>query len=146
MYFLSTEVYSLAIIICIALCLLISTFSYARIYRIVRHHQLQIQAQQQAAESLNTEHNLNMVRSKESAISTFIYYMCMIMCYFPQFFYSLVLFVFHKDWIAAWVLADTLVFLNSSINSLLYCWRLRELRAAVVKTLHKIFCKQTEEM
>ena len=37
--------------------LLISTFSYFRIYLIVRRHQLQIHAQQQAVQSSNAEYN-----------------------------------------------------------------------------------------
>ncbi|XP_078345378.1 melanocortin receptor 4-like [Oculina patagonica] len=48
------------------------------------------------------------------------------------------------DWQKEWNLATTLVFVNSSINPLLYCWRLRELRRAVVKTARKMLCKQTE--
>ena len=48
--------------VAIAICLLISTFSYIRIYQIVRRHQLQIHAQQQAVQNLNNGHNQNMVR------------------------------------------------------------------------------------
>jgi len=48
--------------VAIAICLLISTFSYIRIYQIVRQHQLQIHAQQQAVQNLDNEHNQNMVR------------------------------------------------------------------------------------
>ena len=71
------------IIVIIATCLLISTFAYVRIYLIVRHHQSQIQAREQAVESLNTEHNLNIIQSKKSALNTFTYYVCMF-CVIPQ--------------------------------------------------------------
>ena len=70
-------------------CLLISTFSYVQIYRIVRRHQLQIHAQQQAVQSFNAEHNLNMVRSRKSAINTFIDYISLILCYSPVFVYMI---------------------------------------------------------
>ena len=50
-----------------------------------------------------------------------------------------------KDWQTEWHFADTAVFMNSSINPFLYCWRLRELRTAVVKTARQMLCKQTEE-
>ena len=50
-----------------------------------------------------------------------------------------------KDWPTEWSFATTLVFSNSSINPFLYCWRLRELRAAVVKTARQMLCQQTEE-
>ena len=143
-YFLSEPMFFLVIAVGIAICLLLSTFSYVRIYRIVRRHQLQIQAQQQAVESLNTENNLNMLRSKKSATNTFVFYMCMILCYMPVIIYVLVL-VFHNDWLTLRDVAYTVVYLNSSINPFLYCWRLSELRATVVKILHEMFCKQEEE-
>ena len=136
-----------ATVVGVAICLLTSSFAYFRIYGIVRHHQLQIQAQQQAVESLNTEHNLNMKRSKKSAVNTFIFYMCMILCYTPFFICCLVFVSLQKTWITVhvYILINTLVFLNSSINPFLYCWRLPELRVAVVKTLRKMLCKQTVE-
>ena len=145
-YFLSKRVFSLAITVGIVICLIISTFSYVRIYRIVHHHQLQIQAQQQAVEILDNEHHLSMVRSKKSAINAFTYSICMILCYTPMFISSLVTVVLlHRDWTTLWAFTSTLVFLNSSINPFLYCWRLSELRVAVVKTLRQMLCKQTEK-
>ena len=129
-YFLSQRVFFLAISVGIAICL--------RNYGIVHHHQLQIQAQQQAVES--TEHNLNMVRSKKSAINTFIYFVCIILCYTPRFISTLVSVVlFENELIAVRTLTTTLVFLNSTINPFLYCWRV-----AVLKTLRKVLCKHTE--
>ena len=65
----------------IAICIFISTFSYIRIYQIVRQHQLQIQAQQQAVQ---TDHNLNHARSTKTAINTFIFYACMILSKHPK--------------------------------------------------------------
>ena len=49
------------------------------------------------------------------------------------------------DWQNEWQFAVTAVFMNSSINPFLYCWRLRELRTAVVKTARQMFCKQREQ-
>ena len=71
------------LIVCnIAICLFLSTFCYIRIYRIVRHHQIQIQNQQQALE-INSENNQDMLRSAKSAKSTFIYYVVMLLRYTP---------------------------------------------------------------
>ena len=119
----------------ISIPLLTSTYSYIRIYFIVRRHQLQIHAQKQAVESLNAEHTLNMVRSKKSALNTFIYYISMIFCYSPLFISVLILALSPKSWTMTWTLTETVVFMNSAINPFLYCWRTRELRAAVLKIL-----------
>ena len=128
-----------------AICLLICTFSYIQIYGIVRRHQLQIHAQQQAVESLNAEHNLSMVRSKKSAINTFIYYILMIVCYAPMFISSSIAAISKEDRAIEWGLADTLAFMNSATNPFLYCWRIRDLRVALLKILRKIVCSHTEE-
>ena len=123
----------------ISICLSISTFSYIKIYRIVRRHRLQIHAQQQVVENLNAARNLHMVRSTKSAQNTFIYYICMILCYFPMFISSSI-FISQSHSTTFWALGTTktVVFFNSSINPCLYCWRLRDLRTAVFKLLREI--------
>ena len=47
----------------IAICILVSTFLYIRIYQIVRRHQLLIHIQQQAVQTVSVDHNLNLLRS-----------------------------------------------------------------------------------
>ena len=142
--FWNINIHFLVITFGVVVCLFISTFPYLRIYRIVRHYQLQIHAQQQAVESSNAEHNLNMMRSKKSAMNTFIYYICMILCYSPTFI-NLPIYVISQSYsITVMALTSIVVFLNSSINPCLYCWRLRELRLAVLKLLRKLPCKQTD--
>lgn len=131
--------------ISIVVCLLVSTGCYVRIYGIVRLHQLQIHVQQQAVGNINSETNQNMQRSTKSAKNTFIYYTVMILCYTPLFIAMTVLFISPNHWTNTWILTDTLAFMNSSINPFLYCWRLLELRTAVVKTARQMLCKQTEE-
>ena len=136
------------IMIATGVCLFISisTFCYIRIYRIVRRHQNQIQAQQQAAQQ-NTTHgdNSNMVRMKRSALNTFIFYIAMILCYFPIIISLCVASITSKDLPEVWHLADTVVFLNSSVNPFLYCWRLKEIRKAVLKILRQISRRQADQ-
>ncbi|XP_078344040.1 melanocyte-stimulating hormone receptor-like [Oculina patagonica] len=139
------DVFYLVIALSIIVCLLLSTVCYIRIYQIVRRHQLQIHVQQQAVESLNAENNQNMHRSMKNAKNTFIYYAVMILCYTPVFISMSILVIMPHHWRRAWNLTDTVAFMNSSINPFLYCWRLRELRTAVSKTVKEVSCKQAEE-
>jgi len=129
--------------VAIVICLLVSTVCYIRIYRIVRQHQLQIHAQRQAVEILNSRANQNMLQMKKSAKNTFIYYIVMILCYAPLFISMLILSISPNHWTSIWGLTDTVVFMNSSINPFLFCWRIRELRKVVVKTARDILCKTT---
>ena len=139
------NIYFFTIAVSTTICLFISTFSYVRIYFLVRQHRLQIQVQQQAVENLNVEHKVKMERRKKSAMNTFIYYIFMLLCYSPALFSALNLAIFPSRWTTAWLLADTVAFTNSAINPFLYCWRTREIRAAVFKTIRNILYKRTEE-
>ena len=68
-------------------CLAISTLCYIRIYQVAQRHRLQIQVQEQAAQSRVVENQTNRMRLKRSAINTFIF------LYFPDcVLYSLVYF------------------------------------------------------
>lgn len=137
--FLKVAAYYLAIAISIPIYLIISSFSYIKIYKILCRHQLQIVAQQRAMGSLNNENNT--LQSAKSAKNTFLYYIAMILCYTPLFIAMTILFFFPNHWTVDWNLTDTATFMNSSMNPLLYCWRLRELRRAIVKITSKMLCK-----
>ena len=125
--------------------IILCTVSYIGIYRVVRHHQLQIQVQQQAVQSLNAEGTLNMMSFKRTAVNTFVFYVCTVLCYFPwlicRLYYGE---IFVTNMKTAWMFTVTLVFANSSINPFLYGWRLRELRTAGVKTLRNMLRKKLE--
>ena len=127
------------------ICLLICMASFIRIYCFVRRHQLDIRAQQQAVQSSDAEKHLNVPRLKRSAMNTFAFFIVLIICYLPFHVILTLDGLSIKDWQSEWEFAITGVFMNSSINPLLYCWRLRELRTAVVKTARQMLCKQTEE-
>lgn len=130
----------------VCLFILVSAFCYIRIYRIVRRHQIQIQVQQQAAQQNTTEgDNSNMVRMKRSALNTFIFYIAMVLCYFPIIISLCAASITSKDLPEVWHLADTVVFLNSSVNPLLYCWRLGEIRKAVLKIFRQMSRRQADQ-
>ena len=68
------------------ICLLICMASYVRIYCFIRRHQLQIKAQQQAVQRSDAQGgNLNVERLKRSAMNTFVFFIVLIICYFPMY-------------------------------------------------------------
>ena len=136
----------LVVVVFAALCLFISSITYNAIYRIVRHHQHQIHAQQQAVQCMNAEQNLK-IQGKKRALNTFIYYICMLLCYFPSAVFTLITVTYEPHWkitIISWYFY-TIMYMNSAINPFLYIWRNREIRRAVLKILRKILCKTDEE-
>ena len=132
----------------ITICFVLSSASYIKIYFIVRYHQIQIHAHQQAVNSFNISVNIpdssNMIISKKHALKTFIYFICMICCYLPYLSYALLRNTSVIGDEGNWTFAETVVFLNSSVNPFLYCWCNREIRTSAVKVVRKMMCKQTE--
>ena len=142
------RVFNLIVGVYITICFVLSSASYIKIYFIVRHHQIQIHAHQQAVDSFNISVNIpdsnNMIISKKRALKTFIYFICMIFCYLPFLCYSLLQATSVIGYEENWSFAETVVFLNSSVNPFLYCWCNREIRTSAVKVVRKMMCKQTE--
>ena len=141
-YFWNKRLYRVILGLTAVICLVISTFSYVGIYRIVRRHQSQIHSQQRAVQCISSGNNL--LRLRRSAVNTFIFYIVLILCYFPFFVFITLNGVFNQSWKTEWNFSATVVFINSSINPFLYCWRFREVRAAVLKTTRKLLRKENE--
>ena len=143
-YFLNKIIFFAGICVAICVCLLISTISYIRIFRIVQQHQLRIHFQRQALQR-SDKRKISMVRLKKSAINSFIFYVFIILCYLPMLISLSLYTISRDDWTTMWNFADTVVFMNSSINPILYCWRLRELRTAVSKVAKQVvFCRKVQ--
>ena len=123
----------------ICIYLSISTFSYIKIYLIVLRHQAHIYIQHQMTQSNHSTGSLNIMRLKRSAINTFVFYVFMILCYVPVFVGMSISLARGRENPRGF--STTAVFMNSSINPILFSWRLAELRAAVVKIVRKIICK-----
>ena len=144
----TSGVFNLIAGVYITICFVLSSASYIKIYFIVRHHQIQIHAHQLAVNSFNISVNVpdsnNVIISKKRALKTFVYFICMIFCYLPFLSYSLLRATLVIGYEENWSFAETVVFLNSSVNPFLYCWCNREIRTSTVKVVRKMTCKQTE--
>ena len=126
------------VMIIIVLCLLAAAFSYVQIYRAVSrviHSELTLKCAVERNENIR-EQEANMANFKSHALSTFLVYCLIIICYLPYFCVVFVITLtghsiskrFSYD------ITAILVFINSSLNPLVYCWRLRDIRNAVRKT------------
>ena len=122
------------VMIIIVACLVAATFSYIQIYGAVTrviHSELTIKsAVEQSGEAIN------MARFKSHTLSTFLVYCSIMLCYLPYFIVVVVITLtgpsIPKRF--AYDMTAVLVFINSSLNPLVYCWRLRDIRNAVRKT------------
>ena len=135
-----------AVVSLIALCLFVTFAVYVKIFTVVRNHRKRIQSEQTESSANNESATRRRVRVR-SALSMF--YVCLIhlLCYLPYFVFLILrdMYKISAFTILATEFAQTLIFVNSSLNPLIYCWRLRDIREAVKRTLASLCCKCVAE-
>ena len=128
------------IVIGLSLCLVISIFSYTKIFLTLRHHQTQIQEQ---AQQPNQTNPLNIARFRKAVSTALWLQLTLGACYLPHFI-VMALSLTNIGPSTHVRLAErytvTLLFLNSSLNLFLYCWKLDEVRQAVKDTVRQVLC------
>ncbi|KAL9956578.1 hypothetical protein ACROYT_G038071 [Oculina patagonica] len=118
----------------------VTSLVYIRIYLAVRRHKYDIQAlqiQQVAQSTQETAHFASLVKS---AVSIFYVYLVFLLCYLP-YFISLVATEINGPSITLKkfiFFAGTLGFLNSSLNPVIYCWKMRHIRHAIMDILRNM--------
>ena len=122
------------------LCLITSIFCYTKIFISLCHSQVQVQDQvSQGQTSLNTAQYRKAVFG-----ALYIQVVSVVIRYLPGGLAAVL--TSQRGMSLSAYLARQFLFsfllLNSSLNPLLYCWRLKEVRQAVKGTVKKIFCSQ----
>ena len=125
---------------CSLLCLSISTCCYTRIYSTLRHHQAQIQDHLQIDNPGLV--GINAARYKRALSGAFWIYLALLVCYLP---YTMAMAVGALRGLSRLLLlglkaTGIFVFVNSSLNPVLYYWKIREVRHAAKETMRKCFC------
>ena len=130
----------------VIVCFISTTFFYCKIYLTVRHltnqiHTLQVQQASQNVESTSQ----NTATQRKSAIATFYVYIAFLLCYLPRYCIHFANMVSsHKPSVPEEILIIytlTLVHLNSSLNPLIYAWKMRTIRQAIMEILRNILSK-----
>ena len=128
----------------LATCLTTIALLQCKIYSIVRRHRFQIRAQQvQGSKQTENETRATFERQKSSVRGAFYIYLLLLVCYLPNLFLS---FFSEMRWKNFQILFDytlTLVFVNSCLNPLIYCWKLRHIRRTIRMILRNIFVRVT---
>ena len=119
--------------------LLLTGMVYIRIYFAVRRHKDQIQALQfrQASQNVEMANFANLVKS---VVGTFYVYLVFLVCYIPVSLCAASFLIYSRS-IALkrlWSFSLTLVFLNSSLNPVIYCWKMRHIRHAILDILRNM--------
>ena len=124
--------------------IIVSTFSYSTIFFTLRHQQAQVEDHVQPEQSSRVRSVLNIARYKKTVYSVAWIQFAMLACYGP---YIVMAFLFHfgnidysTEVMVAVVVSVCLFFLNSSLNPVLYCWRIKDVRQEVKNTIRQCLC------
>lgn len=118
--------------------LLISTYSYSRIFLTVRRkRQIQLQS---GSPGVTANSGLNMARYTKTVYSALWIHLTLVTCYFPS---GVVMVLTAVRGITSCLLlaqgwAFFLVFLNSSLNPVLFCWKIREVRQTMKEIIRQL--------
>ncbi|XP_078348555.1 melanocortin receptor 5-like [Oculina patagonica] len=138
------KIANIFIVIIYGLCFICTTIFYCRIYFTVRRHTNHMQALQ-VQQAVQNGEMANVARQRKSAVSTFYVYLVFLICYLPNYC-TLLTSMFSAPstsldglFLYSW----TLVLVNSSLNPVIYCWKMRHVRHAIIDLLRNIFPSQT---
>ena len=123
----------------------ISIFSYMKIFLTLRQRQAQVQFQG-GHERVRGGIPLNIARYKRTVSSIAWVQLALAVSYVPFYISVVIIEVFGWRGMKAdvvWTCTTTLLYCNSSLNPILYCWRIKEVRQAMKNTAKRLFCLQS---
>ena len=120
---------------------------YIRIYFTVRQHKNQIHSMQ-IQEVAHSDEIKNFVFLIKSTVSIFYVYLLLLICYLPFFICKAVIRIYGSSIALKQFLlySWTLIFLNSSLNPVIYCWKMRHIRHAIMNILRKMSWKSNRPL
>ena len=133
------DIFPLIILIIGVVNLILTTMVYIRIYLAVRRHKNQIQVLQvqQVAQAGEVASFSSLTKT---TVGIFYIYLVLLVCYLPYIIVVVSIeingptIVFKRFY----SFSITLLFLNSSLNPVIYCWKMRHIRHAVVNILRSM--------
>ena len=133
LYFLQRNAFGGIVITSELFSIAITSVAYIEIYKIVKRHEREINSQRRVSVYPGEQIELNMKKYQRSTFTMVIVFMLSFVCYVP---YSIVMIAKLKYGFTVQVkvaidIFSTIVCINSSMNPVIYCWRMREIKQAV---------------
>ena len=126
-------------IVVLSISLATSISSYTKIFFSLSHHQTQVNDNVQQP---NKTDKLNIARYRKAVSTALWLQFTLVACFLPRGIQLVFLtktelspsaFLVHQSTIA-------LVYLNSSLNPILYCWKIDEVRQAAKEIIRQVLC------
>ena len=125
-------------------CPIVVVIVYWRIYIVLKRHKIQIEGLQiqELQQGVQNGDLLNFLRKlRKSVLGTFFVCIVFLICYLPCFILSVLLIarlLSASYFYVARLYEMTLFFLNSSLNPVMYCWKMRPIRRTLMDIMRSI--------
>ena len=127
----------------VILCIIISACCYMKIYRILHHHQAQVQQHVHQGQPNGEQISLNIARYRRSVSSMIWVQISLLACYLPFGVVaglSVTTSIYTPPLQFIIDVTLTLIMFNSTLNPFLYCWKMQEMKQAVKNTIRQLSC------
>ena len=141
-FFIPKNIMYVSFVIIISACIVTATSLSVKLYLTLRRHINQIQVPQVA----QNDQGESVQRKRKSAMASLYVYLVFIVCYLPNDCVLIIIAtnsepridVNHLEFYTL-----TLLFLNSTVNPLIYCWKMKRIQHTIVGTLRNLFSSPT---
>ena len=130
-------------LVVVTVCLILVVIVYWRIYIVLKRHKNQIQSLQiqEVQQSVQNGDLSNFLKLRKSALGTFYVCILFFICYLPFYILSFIRLAYPLSLISfyeASLYTTTLFFLNSSLNPVIYCWKMGPIRRTLMDIMRGI--------
>ena len=141
--FTSFSVASIVGVIFVIISTVISIFCYTKIFMTLRQNETQVQnLEQQRRMGVSP----NIRRYKKTVWSIAWVQLALIACYIPFIISAIVMKIKDSSGTTAntiWIFTFSLIYVNSSLNPILYCWRIKDARQEVKAMIRRFCCRSS---
>lgn len=136
-YFLERSIFGIIVVLAEVLSVVITSVAYFRVYKIVKRHQSDIQKQRRISVEAPGGMQLNIKKYQRSTSAMFLVFMLSFICYapYPPIMVLLFKYGYTPNVKIAVEMSATIICINSTLNPLIYCLKLKEIRRAVMNLL-----------
>ena len=141
-FFIPKNIMYVSFVIIISACIVTATSLSVKLYLTLRRHINQIQVPQVA----QNDQGESVQRKRKSAMASLYVYLVFIVCYLPNICRLFITAAIPEPRIDVKHLKFytlTLLFLNSTLNPLIYCWKMKRIQHTIVGTLRNLFSSPT---
>jgi len=125
-------------------CLVITPVAYFKVFQIIRAHQQQIHSSELSQNAAQPA--MHMAKYKKSVFTILYILAIFLICYLPMAisFGLIPVLNYEKETLPLLNFSFLLAFMSSSLNPVLYLWRMKDIRNEVARLIKAVLCKQNE--